>query len=115
MADPSVGVDLDGNLFVCGFYRPSAVEFVVRSTDGGATWNPTVVATTFPLDKPSVTINTNAGTPHENHIYFAYSDWATVPGPIKFSRSTDGGQNFSTPVSISGSVGLGKHVGVKHL
>lgn len=117
MNDPDVGIDLRGNLFVCGIYGNNIeIEFLAWSTDGGANWDQTtVVNEQLLLDKPSVTINTNAGTPHENHIYFTYSDWATVPGPIKFSRSTDGGQNFSTPVSISGSVGLLRHTGVKHL
>ena len=111
MADPSVGVDLDGNLFVSGFYGSEL--FVVRSTDGGATWNRTTVATTSDREKPHLTSNTNAGTPHENHIYFAYSDFAPAPPPpVLFSRSTNGGQNFSTPVSVSGGIGAIAAIGV---
>jgi hypothetical protein len=104
--DPAVAFDRNGYAYfnfldyVNGRYR----NYVARSTDGGATWQSAVeVPTTSSQgpDKNYMAIDVNAGGSYENYIYTVWTDF---PGsnPIRFSRSTNGGQSFSGNLNISG-------------
>ena len=110
MADPIACIDLDGNLFVSGFYGSDV--FVARSATGGAGWTQTTVATTSGREKPHMTIDRNSNSPYKNNVYAAYTDLNLIPSSVMFSRSTDRGQTFSGPVSISGTIGATAAVGV---
>ena len=79
--------------------------FVSKSTDGGLTWlPPTPVAwntlTVF-HDKEYITVDATGG-PYDGNVYLTWTRFGATY-PIHFSRSTDGGATYSTPVPISGS------------
>src|SRR5260370_38558003 len=89
------------------------------SGDGGQSWT----ATFFNLggpgqfnDKPMIAVDTNPSSPNANTVDVVWD--TTVKGKggpsssgIQFSRSTDGGVSFSTPVVISDTVG-GQRFGI---
>jgi hypothetical protein len=121
-ADPVVAYDNTGTAYFVGLtfnfdnsYRvgKDGSVFIAKSNDGGHTFTTfqKIIATgsvfTNHLDKPWLFIN-----PINNHIYIAWVNrahaWAEKrgdPNPeectIWFTRSTDGGQNFSTPIQVS--------------
>jgi hypothetical protein len=83
---------------------------VAHSADGGAHWTATYFAPETGSgqfnDKPMITVDT--GTVHHNRIYVAW-DHATGNSSstkngnnVLLSYSDDGGNTFSTPVSVSG-------------
>jgi hypothetical protein len=117
-ADPLVAFDNTGTAYLAGLaYNPDVSPslgkdgsiFLAKSGDGGHTFNifQKIVAagsgTSNDLDKPWLYIN-----PANNHIYLAWvkrvNAWGvggTESTTIWFTRSTDGGTNFSTPIQVS--------------
>jgi len=112
--DPVVAFDSTGTAYFAGlaWNRTSSglvVDgsiFLAKSGDGGHTFNVfrRIVAagsgTSYYLDKPWLFVN-----PANNHIYLAWvrrANYGGVGGPetmtIWFTRSTDGGATFSTPI-----------------
>jgi hypothetical protein len=126
-SDPGVAWDANGNVYysyiVVFFSSGGSINgtemAVARSSDGGQMWTPTYFNLGGPgqfNDKPMITVDTNPKSPNFNTIYVA---WDTTVighgGPsssgIQFSRSTDGGKTFSTPVVISETNG-GQRFGI---
>lgn len=124
-SDPGVAWDTRGNVYysyiVVFFSKAFAVSrnsvaidgtemAVARSSDGGLTWASTYFAlqtgeSSF-NDKPMITVDTNPASPLLNTIYVAW-DAAVGSMGIQVSRSTDGGQTFSAPVSAGPPFGIG--------
>jgi Neuraminidase (sialidase) len=84
---------------------------VAHSTDGGATWDAVYFAPETGSgqfnDKPMITVDT--GTAHHDRVYVAW-DHATGNSSstkngnnVLLSYSDDGGQSFTSPVSVSGT------------
>jgi hypothetical protein len=115
-SDPGVAFDSHGN----AYYSYIVVFFgagggingtemaVARSSDGGATWTATYFAPQTGSgqfnDKPMITVD----QAHGDRIYVAWDNATGNSSSTKngnnvvLSTSTDGGQTFSTPVSVSG-------------
>jgi len=87
--------------------------FVRRSPDGGATWEAearTVIAQpTSPgipfEDKPYIVAD-NTNSKYAGNLYVGWTEFRIDETVILFSRSTDGGQTWSTPIEISTHHGL---------
>jgi len=126
-SDPGVAWDATGNVYysyiVVFFSAGGSINgtemAVARSSDGGKSWT----ATYFNLggpgqfnDKPMIAVDTNPSSPNFNTIYVA---WDTTVighgGPsssgVQFSRSTDRGLTFSSPVVVSDTKG-GQRFGI---
>lgn len=87
--------------------------FVRRSPDGGATWDaeahaviaqPTQPGIPFE-DKPYIAAD-NTNSKHAGNLYVGWTEFRLDESVILFSRSTDGGLNWSTPITISTHHGL---------
>src|SRR5438270_822324 len=91
---------------------------VSASRDGGLTWGEPVpvvnhINTVTPFeDKPAVTVDNAAGSPHKGTGYLAGTRFDAYGSrdpecrtQIYFSRSTDGGKSFSMPFRISDAGG----------
>lgn len=115
--DPIVFTDTAGNFFYSHLSNPpsagSWVDRIVftKSTDGGATWWPTGTAVgkngTKVQDKEGIVVNRV-----NNEIYVTWTQFdnygSSSPSDssiILFSKSTDDGLTWSTPVRISADAG----------
>jgi hypothetical protein len=126
-SDPGVAWDLRGNVYysyiVVFFSAGGSINgtemAVARSADGGRSWTPTFFSLGGPgqfNDKPMIAVDTNPTSPNVNAVYVG---WDTTVGGnggpsssgVQFSRSTDGGRTFSTPVVISDTHG-GQRFGI---
>ncbi len=87
--------------------------FVRRSLDGGKTWavkdvpvikHPTVPGIPFE-DKPYIVAD-NTHSPYAGNLYVGWTHFTLTQSTILFSRSTDDGQSWSKPITISTQPGL---------
>lgn len=112
MADPSVAIGLDSTLFFNSIrYNGTDTGDVVvaKSTDRGTTWTEVVIPNNnIGEDKNYLTIDNNPMSPFHDYLYTAFTDFVDeeYTSPVKFSRSTDYGESFSSPVVISDYIGL---------
>ena len=125
-SDPGIAWDANGNVyysyivvfFGSGFVHGNGASIngtelaVARSADGGKSWTSTYFSpetgTSEFDDKPMITVDTNAASPHLNTIYVAWDHTSNTNGEassqdaVSVARSTDGGRSFTevtaTPV-----------------
>jgi hypothetical protein len=83
---------------------------VSTSTDGGVTWGLPVALPPFGapngvLDKPFSAVDSTGGG-HSGNVYVTFTNFPAIftgTLPIMFSRSTNGGLSFSSPIQLSAS------------
>jgi len=90
---------------------PNSAISVVKSNDGGATWTmgnqgqPLAIYTSSGLgrtaDKQWMTADANPPSPFRDNVYVGWTLFSGFSSEIWFSRSTDHGEHFSTPVMLS--------------
>jgi len=107
LGDPVLAFDSLGNLTYEQLYQQGSTYGVVvtRSTDGGATFSGAyrVTATTVGLsDKEWICADQTAG-PYSNNLYTMWRQFGSTG--MRFSRSTNGGVNWSNPITLSGDQG----------
>jgi hypothetical protein len=86
--------------------------FIRRSLDGGQTWEHdarTVISHEsipgIPFeDKPWVVADTSG--PHAGNLYIGWTQFTLAASDLLFSRSTDGGVTWSSPIKLSSVSGL---------
>jgi hypothetical protein len=122
--DPSLARDnVSGKIYFATLgYSSGNVIQVFRSTDGGATWAAPVngapgVSSGHTLDKEWITVDNATGSGQGN-VYLVYTNFGGLFGStdygIYLTRSTDGGDTWSTPLSLGGSQGGYVTVGPDH-
>lgn len=87
--------------------------FIRRSTDGGATWEPqdhaVIAQPTQPgipfEDKPGIAADTT-NSKYAGNLYVGWTEFTLTDTRILFSRSSDGGMTWATPIDISAHHGL---------
>ncbi|MGE5431555.1 MAG: T9SS type A sorting domain-containing protein [Syntrophomonadaceae bacterium] len=119
--DPSVAFDADGSLFYAHLSAPPSPGYwidrivVNKSTDGGKTWDQgTGVGFNPPRknqDKEWI-ISDQTSSKFRKNLYMSWTQFDRYASTllqdssrIMFSRSTDGGLNWSVPIVISDSSG----------
>jgi hypothetical protein len=100
-SDPVLASDAKGVFYFLGITNSSTFACdLLRSTDGGATWQP--VASALGGDKEWMAIDTTSG-PGRGNIYQVWSPFYNVynnnPNQI-FTRSTDGGNNWMPAIGL---------------
>jgi hypothetical protein len=114
---PGLAVDRAGNFYISSMTfdfsgaRPPGIENAIgiyKSTDGGQTLQPPVYvppinSTQIFADKPFITTDTSSNPATAGNIYVSYTHFGggSSGSSIAFSRSTDGGASFSTPILLS--------------
>jgi hypothetical protein len=120
--DPGIAFDSKGHAYyVYGFASTEGSEedsdkrqngvFVVKSTDGGSTWDAikdgspnginAVTLDAFSAagnpfhDRYSIACDFSPNSPHKDNVYISWRVFRGING-IVFSRSTDGGETFSS-------------------
>ncbi len=121
--DPAQAFDSKGNAYygTLAFPFPPTTEelatglqadfFVAKSTDGGCTYSSAAkVSGNAPAqfdDKDAITADSNPNSPFHDNVYAAWTKFSKqgIKGfgndQIYFSRSTDGGATFSSPLPLS--------------
>jgi hypothetical protein len=120
-SDPGVAFDTRGNVYysyIVVFFNRSFQSIqgtemaVAKSSDGGKTW-PQVTYFNFNSgsgkfnDKPMIAVDTNPHSPFRDSVYVAWDNASFNAGKssandaLLFSRSTDGGLTFSSPVATN--------------
>lgn len=111
--DPATAIGTDGRWYV-GYINNPGGQSVSYSDDQGDSWTPVFVASNPGqlADKNHLWIDNKAGSPYENYLYDAWTDFGGPnQGNIVLSRSTDNGESWSTGTNISSGAG-GFHQGV---
>ncbi|TMI40993.1 exo-alpha-sialidase [Candidatus Bathyarchaeota archaeon] len=90
---------------------PNDAVFVIKSADGGDTWtigNQGVALETYSssglgitADKQWISVDSNPRSPFANNVYVGWTLFAGGSNEMWFSRSSDQGAHFSTPIKIS--------------
>lgn len=102
-SDPAVGVDTAGNFYVATVnWLSDAVVTVRKSTDGGFEWLRAVPVghDSLGYDKDMIYVDDSPTSPFCNNIYVSWKS----PG-VKFTRSTDLGLSFMTPIDLNPYLG----------
>lgn len=102
-SDPILGADGAGRFFYCSL-RDTFCMDVWQSANAGQTW-PTQVAA-FGGDKAWMDIDRTGGI-GDGNIYAAWQFAATCSGAGLFTRSTDHGATWMTPIAITNSPRFG--------
>lgn len=120
--DPGIVFDSKGNAFYCygftqtGKQNPDEEKngvFIAKSEDGGKTWSDDwndglpISAVAFALessgnpfhDRYSIAADQTEGSPYQDYLYVAWQRFRVDRG-IVFSRSTNGGKNWSTATKL---------------
>src|SRR5262245_47258651 len=96
-SDPVVGTDLNGNFFYQSLKSDFTLD-VFKSTDGGVSWGPPVPS--FGGDKNWMAIDRSGG-PGSGMIYGIWQRFASCCSTSVFTRSTNGGASYDTPVPVT--------------
>lgn len=113
--DPCVIFDVDGNLYFSHLSNPQSGNWldrivVQKSTTGGVTWNNGVgVGLNPPKDQDKEWLAVDETfSPYRNNLYMSWTEFDAYGSAnpndstrILFSRSTDGGLSWSTPLKVS--------------
>lgn len=107
-SDPAVAFDSYGNSFF-GYVmaRGPHGTFVNPGSESPVVWSSRVeLSANHMEDKPHLIVGVNSASPtYRNYIHIAWTDLFTPEASdnnIRYSRSIDGGDNYSSPVNISG-------------
>jgi len=126
--DVSVTFDDRGAAYLCylvfdklgstSYWRHGAGRngiYVRRSPDGGATWekDPVAVRAWYTGDEPGmqyedmprIFADNSTTSPHAGSLYVGWIEWQLDKSIMLFSRSTDRGKTWSTPLRISTQAG----------
>jgi hypothetical protein len=103
IADPMLAWDAEGRVFlaqipVLNGTIPLGID-VMRSLDGGLSWEPPVRISSAHNDDDKVAIAVD-DQPDSPYFGFVYVAWKWPAGPVWFSRSMDHGETFSLPRQI---------------
>ena len=91
--DPGVAYGSDGSVYAIILDTSPAATYIIKSTDGGATWRaPTSVSTP---DRPNVAVDPT----NSNNVLVTYSDLPAT-NRIKGYKSTDGGSTWGSSFFI---------------
>ena len=110
--DPATAIGTDGRWYV-GYINSGGGQSVSYSDDQGDTWTPVFVASNpgTLADKNHLWIDTKEGSPYENYLYNAWTDFGGAYNyHVVITRSTDNGETWSSKMEISsGSEGSFHH------
>lgn len=117
--DPATCIGTDGRWYI-GYIGSSSGQDISYSDDKGGSWTNVQVAGkpgtgwNDLADKNHMWIDVKAGSPYENYLYNAWTDFGgTYNENIVLSKSADNGESWSTKVNISQAINTsGHHQGV---
>jgi hypothetical protein len=117
-SDPAVGPNGEVYVVWVGGTFSDDIIYFDKSTDGGTSFNtdkiiaqgttPNITISSSGVTFPSIAVD-NSGGPRNGYIYVTWCDARNGDADVFLSRSTNGGDNWSSPVRINNdSIGNGK-------
>ncbi|MCK9616536.1 MAG: T9SS type A sorting domain-containing protein [Lentimicrobiaceae bacterium] len=112
--DPTTAISLTGRMYV-GYIHANSGQGVSYSNDGGQNWTAKLVANPPSgwgnmLDKNHLWIDNSTSSPYAGNLYDAWTNFGgTNNNEIEVSRTTDGGDTWSSAVNVSSAVNAGSH------
>ena len=94
-SDPVLAADATGNFYYSSLRPPNVSVFI--STDGGVSW-PTLTPA-FGGDKQWLTVDATGGQ-GDGHLYQIWDVQFSCCGSNDFTRSTNGGASFESPLAL---------------
>ncbi|NOX89840.1 MAG: exo-alpha-sialidase [Calditrichaeota bacterium] len=110
--DPVVFFDVSGNAYYVTLGNPGGI-YVLKSTDGGATWGATVNAdsnNSYGDDKEHAIADISGTYP--NNIYVVWKDFNTPNNDIIFTRSTNNGSSFGNRITLYAGLSQGANIAI---
>jgi len=108
--DPAAAIRGSDSRMIVGYISSSGGMGADFSTDGGATWQHRTVSAAGSLDKNHLHVDNGPASPYNGNVYNGWTAFAGANSDnIEFSRSTNGGDTWSSAVNISAGVGSGSH------
>lgn len=123
--DVSLAYDASGHALLCyiafdklgttNYWAQGATRngiFVRRSPDGGKTWDATPSTVISHQSNPNIPfedkpwIVTDTAGKHSGNIYVGWTQFTLSASDLLFSRSTDDGKTWSTPIKLNSRPGL---------
>jgi len=107
LGDPVLAFDSLGNVYYTTLYQNGSVYglAIVKSTNKGLNWSSPIsmFSTTVGLaDKEWITADQTAG-PYSNYLYAGWRQFGT--SGMRFIRSSNGGNTWSSPITLAGDQG----------
>jgi len=123
--DVSLAYDASGHAILCyiafdklgstNYWAQGATRngiFIRRSLDGGQNWEPDAITVishestpNIPFeDKPWIVVDTNGA--HAGNLYIGLTHFTLAASDLMFTRSTDGGLTWSSPIKLNSVPGL---------
>ena len=111
--DPATAIGRNGYLYI-GFIAADYGQGIMRSTDNGQTWEYfTVAEGGWLLDKNHLHIDNSETSPFGGRLYSGWTDFRVSSSyPVEISYSSDYGETWSTPDTISKGLSGYLHQGV---
>ena len=99
--DPSTAFDQNGNAFMSTLNNGATNYLITKSSSGGTNWSTPISgnANTTSFDKEMIAVD-NTNSAYAGNIYCAWTDFGTSNDDVKFNRSIDGGNTFSSPIIL---------------
>ena len=124
--DVSVTYDAHGHAILCyiafdklgteNYWGHNATRngiFIRRSPDGGKTWEQNAISVIahptqpgIPFEDKPYIVADNTSSRYSGNLYVGWTQFTLTKSVILFSRSTDGGKTWSSPIEISTHEGL---------
>ncbi|MCB0821917.1 MAG: exo-alpha-sialidase [Bacteroidales bacterium] len=112
--DPAVAIGSNGRRYI-GFITSGSGQGIAWS-DNGTTWNPVAITGTYTypdlMDKNHLKVDTRSSGTYSGYVYSAWTNIASAAtnySDIEFSRSTNSGVSWSSPINISNAIAAGSH------
>lgn len=113
LGDPVMCYDSIGTAYYVQLYQNGGTYgvVVVKSTNKGVSWSGpfNVASTTAGLSDKEWIVADQTGGPYRNNVYIGWRQFGAFD--MRFCRSTNGGVNWSSPLTIPGSQGAYVSVG----
>ncbi len=113
--DPAVCIGTDGRWYI-GYISSGSGQDISYSDDNGNTWTKVQVAPkpgtgwNDLADKNHLWIDAKAGSPYENYLYDAWTDFGgNANNHVVVKRSTDNGETWDAKIILSQGVSAGSH------
>jgi hypothetical protein len=110
--DPSTAIDANGNIFISTINSNDNGYYIIKSTNNSTFGSPVSGIIDPGFDKEMIAVDNLNTSPYKNNFYCAWTAFTNPNGypVVRFNRSTDGGNTFSSFLTLKNGPGQGTNV-----